>query len=329
MRQSALARPTVNLLLVALVIFGGVPWSELRAQNWPQRPVKVVVPFSAGGNADTLARMTAERLARRFHQPFFVENRLGANGAIAAEAVAKSPRDGHTLFLGGTSVISINPQLSKVPYDPLRDFAPISGIGSNGAAMVINKNVPAKTLSEFIAYLKARPDKLAFGAGGGPGSFTSLFMSLLLKRAGVEMTPVSYRGTAPALTDVIAGHIPTMFALVPEALAQAENVRIVAVSTPTRIRQNPDIPTVAETYPGLVGESWNGYMAPTGTPKEIIEAIASELKAAANDPAFAEELDKLGVTPMGESPAEFAAMIATEVAFWAAAIKTLGPVTTQ
>src|SRR6266536_980673 len=177
-----------------------------QAEVWPQRPVRIMGPYAAGGNSDGMARLAAQRLGEAFGQSFVVENRVGANGAIATEAVARSPADGDTPLWAATPPLTINPALTKVSYDPIKDFAPISAVDVNAFVLVVNKDFPPKTVAEFIAYVRAQPSKLAY-AEGSAGSLTHLTMALFLKRAGLQMSNVSYRGNAPALTDVVAGHL--------------------------------------------------------------------------------------------------------------------------
>ena len=208
-----------GLVLVTLAVMAGAAAGQ--AQTWPQRPVKVLVPFAAGGNIDVMGRLAASRLSEAFGQQFVVENRVGGNGIIATEAVARSPADGNTLLWASTSVIAIFPAISKVGYDPVKDLAPISLFGVAPQVLIVNPKLPVQTVPEFVAYVKSQKEKLAYAGGGGPGSASNLLMSLFLKRAGLEMTSVSYRGTAPALTDLIAGHIPAMFVPISEALPQA------------------------------------------------------------------------------------------------------------
>jgi tripartite-type tricarboxylate transporter receptor subunit TctC len=298
-----------------------------QTQSWPQKPVRLLVGFGAGGNIDNVARLTATRLSEVFGQQFLVENRVGANGTLAAEAVVRSPPDGHMLFWAGTGTISIFPAMGKPPYDTMKDFAPISIIGTNPQVLVVNPNLPAKSVQEFVAYVKSQKEKLPYGGGGGPGSVSNLLMALFLKRAGIEMTSVSYRGTAQALTDVIAGHIPAMFVPLPEAMPQAEGgkIRMIAVSDDKRSRGAPDIPTIAESgYPGFRGISWNGLMAPAGTPRDIVNRIAAEFAKAAKDPKFIAQLDTYGVEPLGITPEEFAKFIPEDIALWAEAVKIAG-----
>ena len=208
-----------------------------QAQDWPQRPVKLLVPFAAGGNIDIMGRLAAQRLSEALGQQFIVENRVGGNGTLATEA-ARAPADGYTLLWASTSVIAIFPAITKVPYDPVKDFAPISLFSTSPQVLVVDPKVPAKTVGEFVAYVKAQPVKLSYAGGGCSAS--NLLMSLFLKRAGLEMQNVSYRGTAPAMTDLIAGHIPTMFAPISGAAAGAAGMsacwRCRAALVPSRRR---------------------------------------------------------------------------------------------
>ena len=246
----------VAALTVALLTIGA------QAQSWPQRPVRIIVPYAAGGNSDGMARIAAQRLTDALGQTFVVENRLGANGAIAADAVARAPADGYTLLWGVTPPITINPAMTKVGYDPIKDFAPISVVGVNAFVLLVNKSFPPKTVAEFVSYVRAQPSKLAY-AEGSAGSLTHLTMVLFLKRAGLDMTNVSYRGNAPALTDVVAGHLPTMFSNISDAIPQASagSIRLLAVSSEKRAPQLPDVPTIAEAgFPGFNVLTWNGLI---------------------------------------------------------------------
>ena len=300
--------------------------AQAQAQLWPQRPVRIIVPYAAGGNSDGMARMVAQRLGDAFGQTFIVENRLGANGAIATEAVARSAADGYTLLWAVTPPVAINPALTKVNYHPIKDFAPISAVAVNAFVLVVNKSFPPKTVAEFIAYVREQPNKLAYSESG-VGSLTHLTMALFLKRAGLQMTNVSYRGNAPALTDVVAGHLPTMFSSIADAIPQAAagSIRLLAVSGKERAPQLPDVPTVAESgFPGFNVLTWNGLMAPAGTPENIVGKIAAEIGHAVKDPQFAARLDEYGVDPLGNTPAEFRAMVAADTDLWAETVQSLG-----
>lgn len=313
-----------GLLLAA---FAAAP-APASAQTWPQRPIKLLVPFAAGGNIDVMGRLAAARLSEVLGQQVIVENRVGGNGSIAAVEVARAAPDGHTLLWAPTSVMAIFPAITKVNYDPVKDFAPVSLFSIAPQVLITNPKFPPQTVPEFVAYVKGQKEKLAYAGGGGPGSASNLIMALFLKRAGLEMTNVSYRGTAPALTDLIAGHIPTMFIPISEALQQARAgaIRMLAVSSATRAREAPEVPALAEVgFPGFHMVSWTGLAAPAQTPKEIVDRLSAELGRALKDPAFAAHIQKAGgEAAQDASPAEFAAFIAKEIALWGEAVKIAG-----
>jgi tripartite-type tricarboxylate transporter receptor subunit TctC len=319
------SRRNVLSSLAAVVTLGPLNSAAL-AQAWPQRPVRLLVPFAAGGNIDVMGRLMAARLSETLGQQFIVENRVGGGGIVATEAVARAQPDGYTLLWASTNVVAIVPATTKVSYDPVKDFAPVSLLGTSPQVLLVNSKIPAKTVAEFVAWVKAQPQTLAYGGGGGPGSASNLMMSLFLKRAGLQMTSVSYRGTAPALTDLIAGHIPTTFVPMSEAYAQATNpnVRMLAVSSHSRSRRIPDVPAIAETYPGYHAVSWTGMLAPAATPKEIVQKLADEVVKAVQDPKFSEQLTLNGVDGHAEGSARFAAMIAEEIPVWAEAVEIAG-----
>ena len=296
------------------------------AQAWPQRPVTIVVPFAPGGNTDGIARLAAQRLTEAFGKQFIIENRGGASGAIAAEQVVRAEPVGYSLFVAALPVMAIVPAMRKVNYDPIKDFAPISNIATNPFVLVVNEAVPAKTLAEFIAYVKSQNGKLSY-ASAGTGSLTHLSMALFLKQAGIEMIHVGYRGNAPALTDVIAGQVPAMFSNLADVLPQMSSgkLRLLAVSSEKRVSQAPDVPTVAESgYPTFKTQTWNGLMARKGTPQEVIDKVAQEIARAAKDPKFVEQLSHFGADALGNTPDEFAKMIASDVALWAEAVDVAG-----
>ena len=300
--------------------------SAAHAQDWPQRPVRILVPYAPGGNSDGIARIVAQRLGERLGQAFIIENKVGANGAIAADTTIRSAPDGYTLMWAVTPPMAVTPAMTKVAYDPIKDFAPISIVGSNAFVLLVNKDFPPTNVADFISYVRAQKEKMAY-AEGSAGSLTHLAMALFLKRADLDMTNVSYRGNAPALTDVMAGHLQMMFSNVSDALpqAQAGAVRLLAVSSAQRAPQIPNVPTVAESgFPGFNVLTWNGLVAPAGTPKPIVDLLAREIAAAVKDPKFIERLETYGVDPVGNTPEEFARVIATDVALWSDAVKMTG-----
>jgi tripartite-type tricarboxylate transporter receptor subunit TctC len=313
-------------IFVILAAAGGLS-QPARSQGWPQKPVRIIVPFAPGGNTDGIARIVAARFGDVFGQQFIVENRPGAGGALAAEAVARSPADGYTLFLTSVSMLAVLPAMTKTSYDPVKDFAPISNIGTNPLVLITHPSLPVKTVAEFVDYVRTQPRQLSYVASS-LGSLAHLSMAMFLKRAGLEMVPVSYRGGGAApLTDVIAGHVPVYFPPLSDVLPHRTSgaLRLLAVSSEKRIPQIPDIPTLSESgFPGFKSVTWNGLLAPAGTPTEIRDRIAQEVARAVQDPKFVERLASFGVDPLGNSPEEFAAMIAADIVFWAEAVKIAG-----
>ena len=298
----------------------------VHAQAWPQRPIKVIVPFAPGGNSDGIARVMGQRLGESLGQQFVIEDRPGAMGALAAEAVARAPADGYTLFWAALPQIAIFPAMTKVAYDPVKDFAPISDVGTNPFVLVVHPSLPVKTMREFVDYARAQPENLSY-ATGGTGTLSHLSMVLLLKRADIDMVQVPYKGGAPALADTIAGHLKIYFGNLSEVIpqVQAGTLRAIAVSSEKRAAQLPAVPTVAESgYPGFRTVTWNGLMAPAGTPKEVIDKLAKEVAIAVKAPAVAEKLVSYGVEPLGDTPEQFAATIAADIPMWAEAVKMAG-----
>ena len=296
------------------------------ANTWPTRPVMMVVPFAPGGNTDGIARIAALRLTEAFGQQFLVENRSGAGGALAAEAVLRAEPDGYTLFIAALPQIAIVPAMQKVKYDPAKDFMPISNIASNPFVLLVHKDMPVQTIGEFIAHVKAQPGKIAY-ASAGAGSLGHLAMALFLKMAGLDMIHVSYKGNAPALADVLAGHVPAMFSNLADAIPHAQNgaIRILAVSGPKRAAQLPNVPTVAESgFPTFNAQTWNGLMARRGTPPEIVDKIAAEMARAVKDPKFAERLASFGTDPLGDGPEAFGKTINAAISLWAEAVEVAG-----
>jgi tripartite-type tricarboxylate transporter receptor subunit TctC len=293
---------------------------------WPSRPVKIVVPFGAGGNTDIIARIVAQDFTSAFGESFFVENRPGAAGVLAAEAVARAPADGLTLLMATQPQISIVPTMTRTTYDPIKDFAPISVIGTNPFVLVVRTGLPVSTVTEFVEYVRHNPNKLTYVATG-VGSVNHLTMALLLKRAGLAMTPVMYKGGPAGLTDVIAGRVDAYFAGVSVVAPHATTgeLKLLAVTSNTRARQIPQVPTLAESgFPGFNVLLWTGLLAPAGTPPETVDRIAKEVARMVKDPVPAERLEQNGVDLLGSDPREFAAMIVEDTAFWKEALQGVG-----
>lgn len=317
-------KPLFRYLIASLSVLLLAPLSAT-AQQWPQRPVKIVVPYAAGGNTDTIARLTAQRLSETLGQQFIVENRGGAGGAIAADFVAKSAPDGYTLCVCALSQLAAVPLTQQVAYDPLKDFTPISNIGANGFVITVSTTVPAKTLQEFIAYAKSHPGKLNYGSGG-MGSLTHLAAALFVQRVGIDMTHVPYKGGAPALTDTIAGQVQ-MYAASPSevlGLINSDRVRLLGISSLKPISQLPNVPAIAQFYPGFQALTWNGMIGPANMPRDVVNTLSREIMKALKDPAFVEKLQKAGVEPMLTTPEEFTKEIQDEYKMWAEVISKAG-----
>ena len=263
------------------------------------------MPYTAGGTTDTQARIISERLSVALGQQFIVENRVGAGGAIAAEFVAKSTADGYTLFFAGTTQFSTLPLVQKVNYDPLKDFAPISILGTNPLVLGVHISVPAKTLKEFIEYVKAHPGQLSYSSGG-TGSTPHLSAALFASRAGLKMTHIPYKG-AQAVTDLVGGQVQVSFGNTSDMIQHSKSgkIKMLAVTSEKRMPLLPDLPAIAEFYPGFRTIVWNGLLAPYLTPKAIIDRIAQEAARAARDPDIIERLNKMGIDALGNTPAEF------------------------
>ena len=297
------------------------------AQDWPQRPVKIVVPYAPGGNTDAIARITAERLTTVLGQQVIVENRAGAGGATAADFVAKSPADGYTLFVAALSQFGPVPLTQKVNYDPQKDFTPIANIAANGFVIAVNPGLPVSDLKGFVDYAKARAGKLNYGSGG-TGSLTHLAALLFLNRAGLDMVHVAYKGGAPALADTLSGQVQ-MYAGSPSELLQhaaAGKIKLLAITSERRNAQLPNVPAVAELYPAFKAMTWNGLLAPAGLSAAITGRLAGEMQKLMKDAAFLDRLARLGLDPVPTTPASFAADIRNEYAMWRDLIKSTGVV---
>jgi tripartite-type tricarboxylate transporter receptor subunit TctC len=296
-----------------------------RAETYPSRPVRVIVPFAPGGSTDFTARLIAQRLSERFGQQFVVENRSGASTNIATQAVVRAPADGYTLLLV-TPPSAINATLYKdLPFNFLRDIAPIASVLRAPYVMEINPSVPAKTVPEFIAYVKANPGKVSM-ASAGVGTGPHLTGELLMMTTGVHMTHVPYRGGAPALNDLMGGQVQLFFASAPETIEfiKAGKVRALAVTSASRSEVLADLPTLDAFVPGFEASYWTGFGAPKNTPPEIIDSLNREINAALADPALQARFHAFGATELEGSPDDFARLIAEQTEKWGKVIKSIG-----
>ena len=312
------------ILLFCGVLYFGITSLFVNAQNsWPQRPVKIVVPFAPGGNTDSIARITAERLTQGLGQLFIVENKVGAGGAIAADYVAKSPADGYTLLMAAMPVMAILPIITKTNFDPLKDFVAISNVGSNPFVMGVHKSIPATTIEEFVAYVKKNPGKFNY-ASGGSGSVSHLSAALFVKRAQIEMAHISYKGGAPAVTDLLGGNVQMYFGNFSELFPHVSggNIRIIGVSSNSRVAQLPQVATIAESgFPGFKTLTWNGLMAPSETSPAIIARLTEAVVKAVKTDSTMAKFIQIGVDPIGNSSKEFSETLRSDIAIWSEAAK--------
>jgi tripartite-type tricarboxylate transporter receptor subunit TctC len=313
--------PFFAMMLVA----AGMP--QATAQDYPTRSVTIIVPFTPAGATDILGRMTAAALEARLGKSFVVENRPGAGQQIGVNAVARAAPDGYTLLIATSSAMAINPTLyRKISYDPVKDFQPIAMLAHLPFILVVNNDLPVRSVAELIRYAKDNPGKLSFGSGG-VGASHHLYGELFKAATGTEMTHVPYKGTMPALNDLIAGHIQVLFADAAPALPQIKGgkVRALGVTIATRIPAAPEIPTIADTVPGFDSAPWQMLTAPTGTPASVIDLLHREMSAYVASPEGQKKLMDMGLVPGDStSPAELARFVAREVEAWGRLVQKAG-----
>jgi tripartite-type tricarboxylate transporter receptor subunit TctC len=316
------ARDFIWLLWAVLLGAGG---AGAQAQSWPTHPVKVVVPYGPGGIADVFGRITADRLTKMFGQPFVVESRAGAGGAIGTEYVVRSPPDGYTLYFAGGGQFSVVPLMQKLNYDPIKDLTPISMVTLNGMAFAVNNDLPVRSLAEFIDYARSNPGKINYGATG-LGSSSHLAPAAFAARERLDMVVVPYTATPPSIVALINGTIQVFFGNASDILGsvQGGKARLLAFSTAKRLPQFPDIPTVSETVPNFVMTGWNGYFAPAGTPRSIVDRVAQAVAAICRDPEVVKLMADLSVDPVGGTPDELAAAITADLPIYRAAVESAG-----
>src|SRR5262245_40749902 len=291
-------RTIVRLALAALLL----P-TPAAAQDFPTKPVTIVIPFAAGGAGDILARILSPRLEKTFGKPFVVENKPGAGGVIGAVATARAEPDGHTIMIAPSPTMAVNVTLfKKLPYDPATDFVPLAMAGPTPVVLVVNPALPVKSVAELIKWVKEQKGKVSY-ATAGPGVPHHLFAELLKSMTGIEMSPVPYKGSVPAITDVVAGHVPLMFVDLGPALSiiQEGRVRAIGVSTATRIPTLPDVPPINDTVKGFDVASWQMIAAPAKTPRPIVDRLHAELKKELASPEVSGQIAKTGMLPM-ETP---------------------------
>ena len=314
-------------LLVALAVLTTFAAAPVSAQQYPSRPVTIVVPFAAGGGSDLLARLVAQKLEEKLGKPFIIENRPGAGTTLAAMQAVRSTPDGHTLMQATSTTMAINVSMQKkMPYEPLKDLVPVALLSSSPFFLVVNSNSPVKTVADLIALAKSKPNGLNYGSGG-PGSMHHLSTELLQSLAGIEMTHVPYKATPPAMNDLLAGHIQVLFGDTTSVLPmiQQGTVRGIAVTTVKRSPAAPDIPAVAETVPGYESASWQMLVAPGATPPEVIALLNREVHTIFSNPAVIAELERRGIGPaLTDTPDEVRDFVKKEIVRWGDVVRRAG-----
>jgi tripartite-type tricarboxylate transporter receptor subunit TctC len=301
--------------------------SPADAQNYPSRPIRIIAQFQPGTSTDILARVIAQKLGESLGQQVVVDNRPGAGGIVGTELGARAAPDGYTLTMGVSSAFGINPSLySKLPYDAVRDFAPISNIALTPQTLVTGPSYPAKTVKELVAIAKAKPGAVSF-ASLGSGSTSHLTMEMFKSTAGIQLNHVPYKGSPTAHADVMTGQVPIMFDAIPAVLPHVKSgkLRGLGIGTKTRSALLPDVPTIAESgYPGFEAVGWIGIVAPAKTPVAVLDKLNAEIVRMLKDPDVKERLNTLAFTPVAGTRAEFGAFIQSEIAKWGKAVKESG-----
>lgn len=313
--------------IAAAAALGALAAGQAFAQSYPTKVVRMIVPFPAGGPTDVQARIVAQKLGESFGQPVIVENRGGAGGMLGSDVVAKSAPDGYTLLMGASGPHAVGVLTRKEPpYDPLKDFTPLSLVSYSPLILVVHPSVKASSVQELIALAKAQPGKLNYGSFGN-GTMAHFAGELFKLKAGIDIVHVPYKGTAPALTDLVAGHIPMMFDTIITSLphVKAGRLRGLAVTKPTRSSAIPELPTVAEAgLPGFQAVSWIGLMGPAGMPKSVVDRISNDMVKMFADEGLRKRLMDAGAEPVGSSAAEFAAHMKAELERWEPVVKAAG-----
>jgi tripartite-type tricarboxylate transporter receptor subunit TctC len=327
MKASQYPKALRRLLLAATATLAIVFAGNVFAQDYPNRPIRLIVAFAPGGTADFTARMLANEMQGRLGQTVAVENKPGANGAIAAEYVAKSDPDGYTLFFTTVGAVAINPALrSDLPYDPLKDFASVGKAAVNSTILVVNAEMKVDSARALAELARQKPGSITVGITGR-GAISDLGRQLFEDSAGIKLQEVPYRGAAPAITDMLAGHLDGLFGDVPTVMAQVQAGKLKALAATSTERSDifPDVPTFVEQgFAGVVGDNWDAVLAPAGTPQPVIAKFNAAMVAALNDPALRARLHNAGTTPAPSSPEDFDKYLRAEIARWGKVIREKG-----
>ena len=309
------------------LVLGASPAALPAQEPYPSKPIKLVVPFPPAGGTDTLSRAIAQSIANDTKWLIVVENKPGAGGNIGLEATAKSPPDGYTIAMGQTANLAVNPALyGSMPYDPLKDFAPVALVSSQPLILVVSTQSPYRTLKELVDAARAEPGRINM-ASSSNGTIGHIGGELFQRRAGIKMTHVPYKGAGGAVTDLMGGSVDCFFGNTQAVggLVSGGKLRAIAVTSPRRLASFPDVPTVAESgFPGFEAATWSGLVAPAGTPKPVVDRLNAAVQSALKRPEMTRRLDEDGSTPLGGSPQQFADFIRTEHAKWGAAVRDAG-----
>jgi tripartite-type tricarboxylate transporter receptor subunit TctC len=325
-QRGAMTRRRLMAAAAGAGVAGAAPWAFAKEAGYPKQPIRLVVPFAAGSGTDAVARITAQMLGEALQGSVIVDNRAGANGVIAAEAVAKAAPDGYTLFMTTNTTHSANPSLFKrLPYDPVKDYTPISRMGNLPFMLVVNNDLPVKSVDQLLAWGRAHPGKLSYASGNSTGIVSGATLS---RMSGIPMLHVPYKSTPPAIADLIGGQVSMMVVDLAAGLAtvQAGRMRAIAVTTQERTKLFPELPPLADT-PALAGfdiTSWNGVYGPVGMPKDIVAKLNQALAGMANGAVFRERVAKLGFDAFGSTPQELGSFTVAELGKWKRLIEAAG-----
>jgi tripartite-type tricarboxylate transporter receptor subunit TctC len=313
-----------RMLAACAALVAGSGASLLRAQE--SKALRIVIPFAAGGSSDAMARLLAARLTLELNRTVIVDPTPGGSGLLAARKLLAAPADGSMLLNISPTTMIILPKTTKLGFDPLEEFVPVSNMGSNPLVLGVHRSVPAATLKEFIDWVKTRPAKSVNFASGGTGTSTHLVAELFFRRAGLQLTHIPYKGGAPALQDLLAGHVQAYFGNPAEFLAQAGsgNIKVLATSGEKRLPELPDAPALNESIAGLSLVTWNGLAFRKGTPKEEVERLSQAIQRVTRQPEYAAGMHKLGISPIGDTPEQFGATIRRDRLLWDEAIEVAG-----
>ena len=323
--------PALPVLVVVVIALGAVSIAAPAAAqappklDWPNRTVKVIVPYGPGGVTDVIVRIYADQLSRAYGQAFVIENRAGAGGMIGTEYAARAAADGYTIYCAGGAPFTIVPQMQKVSFDPVKDLAPVGLLTVNGMALVVAPDVPAKTLGEFIEYVKKRPGQVNYSVGG-VGTLSYLSPAILSARAGLLMVAVPYQSMPPTITALLAGTVQMFFGNISDIIEpiRAGKVRLLAVSTEKRSTEFPDVPTVSETLPGFTVIGWNACFAPLGTPQAIVQQLSKTLADISRDKEVTKKLANIGIDTVASTPEDVTKAIEADIPMFRSALDSAG-----